>query len=71
MLEDPMAPGDPEIFTVCANPQDAPDETEIIEIDFKDGPSLTVGPGDVVQLQVGDQTTWNVKEPLRKFWVTP
>ena len=41
------------------------------EIDFKDGPSLTVGPGDVVQLQAGDQTTWNVKEPLRKFWVTP
>ncbi len=41
------------------------------EIDFKDGPTLTVGPGDVVQLQAGDQTTWNVKEPLRKFWVTP
>ncbi len=41
------------------------------EIDFKDGPTLTVGPGDVVQLQAGDQTTWNVKESLRKFWVTP
>ncbi len=42
MLEDPMAPGDPEIFTVCANPQDAPDETEIIEIDFKDGVPVRV-----------------------------
>ena len=41
------------------------------EIEFKDGPTLIVGPGDVVQLQAGDQTTWNVKEPLRKFWVTP
>ena len=37
-----MAPGDPEIFTVCANPQDAPDETELIEIDFKDGVPVRV-----------------------------
>ncbi len=41
------------------------------KIDFQDGPTLTVGPGDVVQLQAGDQTTWHVIEPVRKFWVIP
>lgn len=34
------------------------------------GPELDVGPGDVVQLAAGAQTTWHVSEPLRKFWVT-
>ncbi len=35
------------------------------------GPTLDVGPGDVVALEAGARTIWVVTETLRKFWVTP
>lgn len=40
-------------------------------IDVAGEGSLTVGPGDVVHLTAGAQTTWHVLEPLRKFWIAP
>ena len=36
ILEDPMRRPDKDVFTVCVDPQDAPDETTTIEIEFKD-----------------------------------
>jgi argininosuccinate synthase len=37
LLEDPMYRPDPSMFTVCANPKDAPDVETVVEIEFKDG----------------------------------
>ncbi|MFE2042852.1 cupin domain-containing protein [Streptomyces sp. NPDC059477] len=37
-------------------------------IDFEDGPTLTVGPGDLAVLRAGDRTTWTVHETLRKVY---
>jgi uncharacterized cupin superfamily protein len=34
------------------------------------GPTIEVGPGDVVTLVEGTATTWTVHEPLRKLYVT-
>ncbi|MAT60117.1 MAG: cupin [Micrococcales bacterium] len=42
----------------------------LARIEVANGPTLNVGPGDVVQLAAGDHTTWYVTEPLRKFWVS-
>ena len=42
MLEDPNTAADPEIFTVCTHPTEAPDEVENIEIEFKDGVPVRV-----------------------------
>lgn len=40
-------------------------------IDFGDGsPTLRVGPGDVVRLAAGAETTWTVTETLRKVYLT-
>lgn len=40
-------------------------------VDFADGtPTLTLGPGDVVRLAAGAETTWTVTEPLRKVYLT-
>lgn len=39
-------------------------------IEIEGQPTLTVGPGDVVQLAAGARTTWHVSEDLRKFWVS-
>jgi uncharacterized cupin superfamily protein len=36
----------------------------------EDGPTVDVGPGDVVRLMEGTATTWTVHEPLRKVFVT-
>lgn len=41
-LEDPYHVADDSIFTVCANPVDAPDEPEDVEIEFKDGMPVSV-----------------------------
>jgi uncharacterized cupin superfamily protein len=37
-------------------------------IDFEDGPTLEVGPGDVVVLPEGAVTRWTVHETLRKVY---
>jgi uncharacterized cupin superfamily protein len=34
------------------------------------GPTIDVGPGDVVTLAEGTATTWTIHEPLRKVYVT-
>lgn len=40
-------------------------------VDFADGsPSLELGPGDVVRLAAGSETTWTVTETLRKVYLT-
>lgn len=39
-------------------------------IDFGDGSSIDVGPGDLVRLHAGEQTVWTVSETLRKVYVT-
>ncbi|MGV1036950.1 MAG: cupin domain-containing protein [Candidatus Nanopelagicales bacterium] len=40
-------------------------------IEVEGGPTLDVGPGDVVHLEAGAKTSWTVAETLRKFWVVP
>jgi argininosuccinate synthase len=42
VLEDPMLQPDPEIFTMCRDPRDAPDRETLIEIHFKDGLPIRV-----------------------------
>jgi len=37
-------------------------------IAFEDGPTLEVGPGDVVRLPEGARTVWTVHETLRKIY---
>ncbi|MEU2927805.1 cupin domain-containing protein [Streptomyces sp. NPDC007251] len=37
-------------------------------IEVEDGPTLTVGPGDMAVLGAGDRTTWTVHETLRKAY---
>jgi uncharacterized cupin superfamily protein len=37
-------------------------------IAFEDGPTLEVGPGDVVRLPAGARTVWTVHETLRKVY---
>ena len=37
-------------------------------IAFEDGPTLDVGPGDVVRLPEGARTVWTVHETLRKVY---
>ncbi|TVZ96418.1 cupin domain-containing protein [Streptomyces sp. BK340] len=37
-------------------------------IEFEDGPTLRVGPGDMAVLRAGDRTTWTVHETLRKAY---
>ena len=39
-------------------------------IDIEGQESIDIGPGDVVQLEAGTRTTWQIHEDLRKFWVT-
>ena len=42
ILEDPWNAPDPEMFVLTANPEDAPDKPEIIEIDFERGDPIAV-----------------------------
>lgn len=42
VLEDPWAEPDPRMFVLTANPEDAPDTPEIIEIDFERGDPVAV-----------------------------
>ncbi|MFF0221253.1 cupin domain-containing protein [Streptomyces sp. NPDC004629] len=37
-------------------------------IEVEGGPTLRVGPGDLVVLRAGDRTTWTVHETLRKVY---
>ncbi|MFI2436338.1 cupin domain-containing protein [Streptomyces sp. NPDC018693] len=37
-------------------------------IQVEDGPTFTVGPGDLAVLRAGDRTTWTVRETLRKAY---
>ncbi|MEU3338504.1 cupin domain-containing protein [Streptomyces sp. NPDC002144] len=37
-------------------------------IEVVDGPTLTVGPGDMAVLRAGDRTRWTVHETLRKAY---
>lgn len=57
ILEDPMRQPEASIFTVCANLEDAPDKTEIIELDFEDGVPVKLREED------GKETT----DPLELF----
>ena len=36
-----------------------------------DGTRIELRPGSVVHLQEGDETTWEVRSPLRKVYVSP
>lgn len=42
LLEDPLHRADPDMFTVCTNPKDAPDMETFVEIEFKDGTPVRV-----------------------------
>jgi argininosuccinate synthase len=42
ILEDPMRRPEPDTFTVCVDPKDAPDATTTIEIEFKDARPIRV-----------------------------
>ena len=42
ILEDPWVEPDPEMFVMTANPENAPDEPEIIEIDYEKGDPVAV-----------------------------
>lgn len=34
-----------------------------------DAEPIVVGPGSVIRLKVGQETRWDVRETVRKFWV--
>jgi len=38
-------------------------------VTFEDGERVDLGPGSVVRLRSGEQTTWVVRETLRKIYV--
>lgn len=38
-------------------------------VDFEDGTSITLSPGDVGKLQAGQKTVWTVTEALRKVYL--
>jgi uncharacterized cupin superfamily protein len=38
-------------------------------VTFEDGEEVDLGPGTVVRLRAGEQTTWVVRETLRKIYV--
>lgn len=38
-------------------------------IEIEGGQTLTIRPGDVVELEAGAHTRWIVSEHLRKFWI--
>jgi len=38
-------------------------------VTFEDGEAVELGPGSVVRLREGEQTTWVVRETLRKIYV--
>ena len=38
-------------------------------VDFEDGTSITLAPGDVGKLRAGQKTVWTVTEPLRKVYL--
>jgi argininosuccinate synthase len=42
VLEDPMLQPSGDIFTVCRNPEDAPDQAVVVELEFKDGRPVRV-----------------------------
>lgn len=42
ILEDPWLEPDPRMFTLSVNPEDAPDEPEVIEIDFEKGNPVAI-----------------------------
>ncbi len=42
ILEDPWLEPDPRMFTLSVNPEDAPDESEVIEIDFEKGNPVAI-----------------------------
>jgi argininosuccinate synthase len=42
ILEDPWVEPDPEMFVMTANPEEAPDEPEVIEIDYEKGDPAAV-----------------------------
>jgi len=37
---------------------------------LQDGSLLELGPGTVGRLLAGEQTRWEIDEPLRKVWVS-
>ena len=42
ILEDPWVEPDPKMFIMTANPEDAPDKPEIIEIEYEKGDPVAI-----------------------------
>lgn len=40
-----------------------------VRIEFSDGGSLELGPGDLFSLPAGRETTWHVSTPFKEVWV--
>lgn len=40
-------------------------------VSFEDGTVVDLAPGAVVRLHEGERTTWEIRAPLRKVYVTP
>ena len=57
-LEDPMFRPDKDMFTVCANLQDAPDEEDLLDIEFKNGMPVRV---------IHAQSGFAASDPLELF----
>ncbi|MEA2247203.1 MAG: hypothetical protein QOH46_1732, partial [Solirubrobacteraceae bacterium] len=36
---------------------------------FDDGDAIELGPGDVASFRKGDSAVWDIKSPLREFFV--
>ena len=39
-----------------------------VTIVLDSGDSVTLGPGDIASFPQGARATWEIAEPLRKFW---
>jgi uncharacterized cupin superfamily protein len=40
-----------------------------VRIEFDDGDAIELGPGDVASFRKGDSAVWDIKSPLREFFV--
>ncbi|HYJ61569.1 MAG TPA: cupin domain-containing protein [Actinomycetota bacterium] len=40
-----------------------------VRIEFGDGTSVSLGPGDIGTIPAGMETTWHVTVPIREMWV--
>jgi uncharacterized cupin superfamily protein len=40
-----------------------------VRMEIAGGPTLELGPGDLVSLPAGCETTWHIVAPFKEFWV--